>query len=126
WFEDLEIMLAGDLGLIELVRVKVCQREVGASLRWVLVQNLQQLVSGIGRIIGALQAEREIVTRISRAGFDGERVFKVQQRFLPDPEIIGGQPLVIIGLEIGRIRLSVLLIGKYGLSRIVVLLGFAV
>ena len=114
-------MLARESDLIELLRVKVCQREVGASLRGSAFQDLFEFLRGIQRVTGLFKGQREVVARIDGFGLEGQRDFVGGQRLFPPAKVVGSEPEIVIGIEVGGIRIDGLLVIT---ERLVVLVGF--
>jgi len=123
-FEHFQVMLTGEFGLVELAGIQVRQQEVRSNFPRILIQNFQQLVAGIPRVIGLLQGEREIVAGIDGAWLNGQGVLVIHQRFFPIGDSVGGQSLIVVGLKIGWIGLRRFLIGRQRKGRSAGLLGF--
>jgi len=95
-------MEAGFRWLVQLLRVDVGERQVGASLIRMGGQEPLQFVRGVRQAVGLLQHQGEVVARIGGIRLDGKRVFVSGQSDSKVAGFGGRQGEVVLRLEEAR------------------------
>ena len=112
-FQHLQIMLARFGRLVELLRVEIAERQVGAGLVRITGQDSFQLIDGVGQVVRLLEHQRKIVARIERLRLDRQRVFIRRQRRREVAGFGGRQAQIVMRLKKARIRLRRQTIGLH-------------
>ena len=97
-------MEAGFRWLVQLLRVDVGERQVGASLIRMGGQEPLQFVRGVRQAVGLLQHQGEVVARIGGIRLDGKRVFVSGQSDSKVAGFGGRQGEVVLRLEEARVQ----------------------
>ena len=88
---------------------------MSAGFRGIAFQDLLELLHGVQWVTGLFEGERKVVAGIDGFGLQGESDFVGGEGLFPAAKVVGSEAEIIVGIEVGGIRVDCLLVIAEGL-----------
>ena len=96
--QDAEVVGPGLGGLIQILGVEVGQRQMGPGVTGAVAEQSFEFEDGVGRVVGFLQGQREIVAGRGGVGIDRQSLFAGQKGKCRVAGVIGRKADIIPGV----------------------------